>query len=51
MKLGHASLTTFVVTVKVLISGTVIIASGTRVNVGHKGSHCRSLVRKTVGPR
>lgn len=51
MKLGQASLTKFVVTVNVLMSGTVIIASGTRVTVTHNMSHQGTLVSKTAKPR
>lgn len=51
MNLGQASLTKFVVTVKVLISGTVIIASGTRVTVTHNVSHQGTLVSNTANPR
>lgn len=51
MKLGHASLTKFVVTVNVLMSGTVIMASGTRVTVTQNISQHGTLVGKTAKPR
>lgn len=51
IKLGHASLTKFVVTVNVLMSGTVIIASGTRVTVTHKMGEQGTLVSNTAKPR